>query len=166
MTKLLGFEFEIQYRTGLENRAAYALSRIEPTIHALTLSTPKVLSWMTLKRQWKKDEELGQIFSCLKAGTKTKPCYSLVVGKLCYKGQLVLPHYSQFQEIMLKECHDSSVGGHSGFLKTYRRIAQEVYWKNMKKDIRDYVARCAVCQQNKYMTLSPQGYYNHFQFQT
>lgn len=78
---------------------------------------------MPLKRQWKKDEELGERFGCLKAGTKTKPGYSLVVGNLCYMGQLVLPHYSHFEEIMLKECHDSSVGGHSGFLKTYRRIA-------------------------------------------
>lgn len=49
MTKLLGFEFEIQYRTGIENRAAYALSRIEQTIHALTLSTPKVLQLDAIK---------------------------------------------------------------------------------------------------------------------
>lgn len=48
-------------------------------------------------------------------------------------------------------------GGDAGFLKTYKRIASNVYWAGMKKDIHSYVNQCAICQQHKYQALSPGG---------
>ena len=49
------------------------------------------------------------------------------------------------------------MGGHSGFLKTYKRIAANVYWPGMKRDIHRYVSNCVVCQQNKVLALKPGG---------
>jgi hypothetical protein len=45
--------------------------------------------------------------------------------------------------------HDSTVGGHSGFLVTYRRMKQLFAWKGMRVDMQDYVRSCLVCQQAK-----------------
>ena len=42
-------------------------------------------------------------------------------------------------------------------LKTYKRMRADLYWEIMKKDIENYVAMCAICQQHKYSTLSPAG---------
>ena len=42
-------------------------------------------------------------------------------------------------------------------LKTYKRMRADLYWESMKKDIENYVAMCAICQQHKYSTLSPAG---------
>lgn len=83
--------------------------------------------------------------------------YTLVDGILLYHGKVVLPSNSPFVDLMLQECHDTKIGGHSGFLKTYKRVSREVYWSGMKRRVRDYVAKCAVCQQNKYVALSPGG---------
>ena len=72
--------------------------------------------------------------------------------------QLVLARRStRIPLILLKEFHDSIVGGHSGYFKTYKRIAALLYWEGMKKDIQRYVQECEVCQRNNYETLSPAG---------
>lgn len=42
-------------------------------------------------------------------------------------------------------------------LKNYKRINAYFYWKRMKKDVQDYVARCRVCKTCKYSTLTPAG---------
>ena len=56
---------------------------------------------------------------------------------------------------MLKEGHDGQIGGHSWFLESYKRISTNVYWTGMKRDIQQYVRHCPVCQQNKYVAMSP-----------
>ncbi|XP_024021923.1 uncharacterized protein LOC21408495 [Morus notabilis] len=58
---------------------------------------------------------------------------------------------------MVHEFHDSVIGGHSGFLRTYKRLSAVVLWRGMKRFIRDYVAHCEICQQNESEDLSPVG---------
>ena len=60
--------------------------------------------------------------------------------------------------LLLAEFHNSQIGGHHGALKTYQRLAREVYWRGMKAHIRTYVAECSVCQQAKYLSLTPAGF--------
>lgn len=74
-----------------------------------------------------------------------RPGYSMVQGRLLYKGRQVLPTSSPLIDLVLKEYHDSGVGGHSGVLKTLKRIAASLYWEGMKGDVHRYVANCLVC---------------------
>ena len=48
-------------------------------------------------------------------------------------------------------------GGHTGILKTYKRVAEQFYWKGMKTSIEKFVAACLVCQQTKYLTTKSPG---------
>lgn len=157
MTKLLGYDFDIQYRPGRENGIADALTRVEPALSFLSISIPWVLHLEDVKKEVEADAELREIVACLQSGQVVRISYTLTEGILRYKGRVVLSKNSQWVAVMLAECHDTRVGGHSGFLKTYKRIASEVCWRGMKKDVRDYVARCAICQQNKYEALFPKG---------
>lgn len=50
---------------------------------------------------------------------------------------------------LIEENHDSPQSGHSGFHRTYNRIKERYTWKNMKKDIRNYIRKCESCQKNK-----------------
>ena len=77
--------------------------------------------------------------------------------RLLYRGRLVFPRTSSHIPQLLAEFHGSAIGGHSGVLKTYRRLATELYWVGMKKDVEEMVASCAVCQRNKYMAIAPGG---------
>ena len=48
---------------------------------------------------------------------------------------------------ILVETHDKM--GHQGNNRTYYLIKQQYYWKGMAKDVKDYIQRCPVCQQEK-----------------
>lgn len=44
-----------------------------------------------------------------------------------------------------------------GTLKTFHRLQDNFYWPGMRKDVRDFVAQCPVCQIIKYETRRPSG---------
>lgn len=58
---------------------------------------------------------------------------------------------------MLAEFHITLEGGHSGFYRTYRRLAANVYWIEMKARVQDYVKACDVCQRQKYLAIASGG---------
>ena len=57
---------------------------------------------------------------------------------------------------ILHTYHDS-VLGHSGFLRTHKRLIGELYWEGTKADVKKYCDECVVCQRNKTLALSPVG---------
>ncbi|XP_070677805.1 uncharacterized protein [Malus domestica] len=69
-------------------------------------------------------------------------------GFLKYKGRIVLSPTSSWRDKIFTELHSSPLAGHEGFLKTYKRITRSFYWEWMKKDIKDKVTSCSVCQKH------------------
>lgn len=53
--------------------------------------------------------------------------------------------------------HDNPVRGHAGYEKTYQRVKRDFYWKGMKREVRQHIQHCRVCQHNKYETALPAG---------
>ncbi len=51
--------------------------------------------------------------------------------------------------------HDHPTAGHPGRDETLRQAQNRLVWKGMKTWIADYVAGCAICQQNKNLTHRP-----------
>ena len=45
--------------------------------------------------------------------------------------------------------HDSALAGHLGTFKTFRRIAANFWWPQMRTEVFRYVRRCVVCQRAK-----------------
>ncbi|KAL6420931.1 hypothetical protein ACFW04_013610 [Cataglyphis niger] len=58
------------------------------------------------------------------------------------------PPFEQ-REALINENHSSAHGGHKGITKTYNRLRPHYYWKNMKKDIQNFIQRCRQCQLKK-----------------
>ncbi|KAA0041991.1 Transposon Ty3-G Gag-Pol polyprotein [Cucumis melo var. makuwa] len=83
--------------------------------------------------------------------------FKICNGMLRYKDRLVVSQSSKLIPHILHSYHDSVVGGHSGFLRTYKRIAGELYWQGMKAVIKKYCVECLICQRNKTLCLSPAG---------
>lgn len=53
--------------------------------------------------------------------------------------------------------HGTPIEGHAREDRTYQRIASEIFWVGMRKDIGDMVKRCDICQRNKHISGSPAG---------
>lgn len=157
LTKILGFDFDIQYRPGLENKTADAFSRrgVVTELHVLSVST--VVQLEEICKEVDRDEELQKLITELKLDAKSHPDYSLVQGRLLKQEKLVLPRDSPLTKVILKEFHDGKMGGHGGILKTHKRIGDVFFWTGMMTDTREYVAACHVCQQYKYSALSSGG---------
>ena len=50
---------------------------------------------------------------------------------------------------IIKEYHESTIGGHKGITKTYDKLAHEYYWRNMQSNVRHFVRGCPDCQTQK-----------------
>jgi hypothetical protein len=85
------------------------------------------------------------------------PGFVFKQGVLLYEGRLVLSKKSVMIPTLLQEFHATPQGGHSGFYRTYRRIAANVYWVGMKNTVQEFVKNCDVCQRQKYLASSPGG---------
>ena len=157
ITKLMGYQFDIQYRTGASNRVADALSRIPEHVECATLAVPQWQHWEVLKVELEHDEFLQRIRDEIQSGNRQHVGFTVEQGLVYYKGRLVLPKASKLISTIISEFHNSPMGGHSGETKTYQRLAAELYWVGMRRDVAAYVRECAVCQQHKYLATTPAG---------
>ena len=121
--KLMRYDCEIQYWLGLKNQATGALSRLQSPISLLTVIISQVVQLDQLKKEVEDDATLQLIVKKIKVDPTTKYRFTLVDGYLLLKGKLYLPKGSTLIPLMLKEGHDGWIGGHSGVLKTYKRIS-------------------------------------------
>lgn len=153
----MSFDFDIQYKPGTENRVADALSRMPHETELSTMSVPLVLHWEVIKTEVDADDFLRKVKEGLQANGQAYPGFKLDSGQLTYKGRLIISKKSTSIPLLLQDYHCSPVGGHSRVLKTYQRLISDLFWVGMKQDVVDYVSRCAICQQNKNLNLSPAG---------
>ncbi|WVZ14135.1 hypothetical protein V8G54_011701 [Vigna mungo] len=165
------YDFDILYKAGAMNKVADALSRkgLEATTEKEELdkkleekelrviARPYWKDFQEILEEVKEDEELKKIVADITGDPDKHSAYTLEGGRLHYKGRLVLSAKSKWISTISAEMHTSSIGGHSGVYRTYRRVVQSLYWKGMKKAVTNDVAQCVVCQQHKYLTASPQG---------
>lgn len=122
LIKLLGYDFIIQYRPGVGNRDADALSRTPIGADCSELAYTSWADWNVLQKEVENDEFLSQVAADLKLGKKVLE-FSLERGKLLYKGRLVLSRTSSLIPTFLREHHCSLIGGHAGEVKTYQRLS-------------------------------------------
>lgn len=158
VSKLMGYNFTIQYKSGVSNRVADALSReFVGTIELGSILMSGGTQWADYANSVRNDEYILKLTTDIQSGKHTPKGYHVEHGDLRYKGRLVLPPKSSLIPILLHDYHDSPLGGHSGDFKTYKRIASDWFWPGMRKEIAKYVRSCGVCQQAKTSSLRPGG---------
>ena len=81
--------------------------------------------------------------------------YDLRDGKLWWidrtgHDRICIPKANRVQ--ILREFHDTPLGGHFGTDKTYASMRRYFYWPNMKRTVEEYVTTCDQCQKQKIWT--------------
>ena len=141
LMKLQGYDFEIQYRPGGENKVANALSKKEGNV--TELAACMIVRWgdgAVVDDEVQADEKLRGIIQAVLKGDTTPEGYSLKKGSLLYKGRLALSRNSTLIPKFLQEFHASPFGGHSSFFRTYKHMTSILFWEGMKSDIKDFAA--------------------------
>ncbi|KAB2631036.1 S ribonuclease [Pyrus ussuriensis x Pyrus communis] len=78
-------------------------------------------------------------------------------GMLMLEGRMFVPNSVELKKEILDEAHISAYAMHPGATKMYHTIRPFYYWPGMKREIAEYVSRCAVCQQVKAERKKPFG---------
>lgn len=141
------------YKPGLENKAADALSRMPKTVHLNHLTAPALIDLSIIKEEVMNDPRLSEIITELEKDEGSVSEFTV------QKGRLVISKTSTLLPTILHTYHVSVFGGHSGFLRTYKRLMGELYFEGMKRAVKKkkYCDECLICQRNKTLALSPAG---------
>lgn len=149
-TKLLGLQYRVIYKKGVDNRVADALSRKschESQCAALSSCEPQWLLEVVGGYQF--DEHSSSLVAKLAIDPHAVPEFTLQQGLLRYKNRIWIGNNPQLQSKLLMAFHSSPVGGHSGVPVTYRRMKQLFSWRGMKKAVTSFIKSCSVCQRAK-----------------
>lgn len=158
LAKLMGYDFEVVYKPGQQNRATDSLSRLHDKGDYFSLvSSPSWKDSEALLKEARSDPQLVSIVKAIQRDPSSHSSYTLRNGVLYRRGSLVISSQSKFIPAIIAEFHDTKTGGHSGYYRTYRRIMGNFYWKGMVQSVKDYVHQCSICQRFKASTLAPGG---------
>lgn len=149
LTKLMGLQYKILYNKGAENTVADALSRVTPQDHleVLALSCSQPIWLADLSNSYGNHPETAKLLAAL-AIHSPQGDYTLQDGIIKFKGKILVPSDAKLQNLIITALH-ASPGGHSGAFVTYQKIRQLFVWARMKTMVKEFVAKCQICQQAK-----------------
>jgi hypothetical protein len=149
-TKLLGLQYKIIYKKGIENAVADAISHksgTSVTCMAISSCQPQWLD--ELEASYEQDLYATDIIAKLTLHELVVSHFSRSQGVLHYKKRIWVGADSALQLKLIIDFHESASDGHSGVPVTYRRLKQYFSWKGMKAVVHDFVQSCVICQMAK-----------------
>ena len=171
------YEAKIRYIAGRENQVADALSRnfAEEKVLAINERMTKSLTMKLVKEHQRKDEIISKIIRTFNSDNAPNQLDNRELGcpnqELKLRNQVLvreiklsfkdLPQEQVSQVIIPKSLVDNAIKivhddrAHPGRDETIRQARMKYYWKDMVKDITEYIAQCNVCAQHKGMSHVP-----------
>lgn len=75
------------------------------------------------------DIQIQELLTMVQQEPESYSDYTVVNGMLFFRDKLFVPSNSPLKKFLLEEFHSSPLGGHSGILKTWGRLRENVYWE-------------------------------------
>jgi len=70
-------------------------------------------------------------------------------GQVWYRGKRYVPEGDQLRLRLIQEHHDTALAGHPGRAKTFDILDRQSYWKEMRKQVDQYVRNSHSCQHSR-----------------
>ncbi|GAU40605.1 hypothetical protein TSUD_28110 [Trifolium subterraneum] len=158
LSKLLGYDYSIQYKAGKTNVVADALSRTTegPGTH-LSFSIPHFIFLDHLKQSLQNSPTFTTLLTQIQNNPSAFSNYKVHQGLILYKNRIWLDPQSPFCSQLLEEFHSTPLGGHMGITKTLARLQANFFWEGMRNSVQQFVSTCPTCQLIKPETKKPAG---------
>lgn len=156
--KMMGFDYNIQYRSGKDNVAADALSRVagsEILFMAISIVDSNMVS--LIKKSYHLDNNLISIVEELQDLTQFDG-FELKNGLLRKKGKIVIGPDDHLRLKLIQWHHSAPESGHSSRDLTLKRVRQLFHWKGLHKHVRRFIRECPTCQASKYDCAASPGF--------
>lgn len=157
MAKLMGLQFKICYKKGVENTAADSLSRVGHLLAVQACSEVRPAWVQEILNSYATDPEAQAKLTALAVLSPDPEGFALCHGLIRYRGRVWIGANSALQTKLIHAFHSSAVGGHSGTQATYHRIKRLFAWTGLKRAVTEFVQQCLVCQQAKHSNSHPAG---------
>ena len=107
----------------------------------------------------KNDEEMQKKVQMVRDGDKTN--FSVKEAGILYlQNRLRVPDDKELKKKLLFEALNTIFTMHPGGNKMYQNLKQPYWWKEMKRNVTEYVSKCLTCQQVKDEHQVPTGLLN------
>jgi Integrase zinc binding domain len=125
----LGLNYTIQYKKGVDNKAADTLSRKGAKEGSEMLAVTELIpTWLSeLKDSYLGDAWATQILNNQDSSLQIKHPVSIHQEIIRYKRKIYVGSNQGWRGKIVQSLHDSSVGGHSGIQGTYQRVKALFY---------------------------------------
>jgi hypothetical protein len=143
------YDFKITYIKGTVNKVVDALSQRPHTFSVMPLQTnlPENIINLQCKDDWYKEvKDFGQNIIMVQ---KFEGFTMDNDGLLRFKNQIYVLPNDELRSLILKEAHKVVYLAHPRVMKMRVNPKPLFFWKGMKEDIVNYMARCLECQQVK-----------------
>jgi hypothetical protein len=154
VSKLLGFDFSVEYKPGRINVVVDMLSRRDAPhteLHAVSSPTFDLLD--EFRQATTVDLELQHQHHQIQEGALTAP-WTLADGLVLYQQRLYVPMSLPLLPVILSVVHDDN---HEGVQRTLHHLRRDFRVQDARRIVQDYVRACVVCQKNKTELLHPAG---------
>ncbi|KAF4646822.1 hypothetical protein FOL47_005580, partial [Perkinsus chesapeaki] len=88
-------------------------------------------------RKWKQSYEVDKVTNLLHRRVRQD-----ISGKV--RRQIVIPNNDELVALLMKKYHEDRA--HGGISSTWQATVKVVWWKGIRKNVRDYVMSCQICQ--------------------
>jgi hypothetical protein len=155
ISKLIGYDFQVQYKPGASNTVVDALSRrdVGEEGQLAMISTPVFTVFDELRAETAAKASLQLMKEGVLAGRKGDE-WQFVDGLVTVRGKVYVAADSPSLPTILTAAHDM---GHEGIEKTLHRLCRYFFIPGAAAAVKEHVQACVTCQRNKVEHLHPAG---------
>jgi hypothetical protein len=154
ISKLMEFDFVVEYKPGKSNIVADALSRRDADeAEAHAFSTPSFDFWNELRAQLRDHPDYQSTLADVEAGRKGSD-WPVTDDFVTKARRVFIPASTSVVPHLLERAHTA---GHEGVQRTLHRLRNDFHILGAKALVQEFVRDYAVCQQNKTSHLQPAG---------